>query len=152
MTQFSNREIVERYVRAVMGRDLAEMDRWRHPDYVSEWPQSGERVRGAANARAIHENYPGGLESLGPLEQKAVIGSEDRWVASPLGTLLRITGTGDVYTGLFTAVYPGDPRPWYVVVITELRDGKVWKETVVFGAPFDPPDWRAQWVERLPSP
>ena len=149
MTQLSNREIFERYVRAIVKRDLAEMDRLRHPDYVSEWPQSGERVRGPANARAIDENYPGGLESLGALQRQTLIGSEDRWVPTPMGTLLRITGTGDVYTGLFTAVYPGDPRPWHVVAIAELRDGKVWKDTVVFGAPFDPPAWRAQWVELM---
>jgi len=62
---------------------------------------------------------------------------------------LRITGTGDVYTGFFTGIYPGDARVWHSVALIELRDGKVLKETAIFGAPFDAPDWRAQWVERM---
>ncbi len=63
--------------------------------------------------------------------------------------MLRITGTGDVYTVLATAIYTGEPRPWHIMGILELRDGKVAKETLVFGAPFEPPAWRAQWVERM---
>jgi len=68
-----------------------------------------------------------------------------------VGTLLRLTGTGDVYTSRFTAVYPGNPRTWHLMAITELRDGKVLKDTVVFGAPLQSPTWRAQWVERIPA-
>jgi hypothetical protein len=142
----TNREIIERYARAVIEQDLDVQDELRHADYVSEWPQSGERVRGTANAHAMAANYPGGLP---PTKNMLVKGGEDRWVTTPVGTLLRITGTGDVYTALFTAVYPGDPRPWHSVAIVELRDGKVLNETVVFGAPFDAPAWRAQWVERM---
>ena len=84
-----------------------------------------------------------------PAANVLVKGSEDQWVATPVGTLLRVIGTGDVYTALFTAVYPGDPRPWHMMGIFELRDGKVARETIVFGAPFDAPAWRAQWVERI---
>jgi hypothetical protein len=31
----------------------------------------------------------------------------------------------------------------------ELREGKVVKETTIFGAAFDAPEWRAQWVEHI---
>jgi SnoaL-like domain len=146
VSEKSNREIIERYIRAVIEQDLDVQDELRHADYVSEYPQSGERIRGPQNARAILDNYPSGAP---PAENVVVKGSEDRWVATPVGTLLRITGTGDVYTGLFTAVYPGDPRPWHCVAVAELHDGKVLKETIIFGASFDPPAWRAQWVERM---
>ena len=84
-----------------------------------------------------------------PAANVLVKGSEDQWVATPVGTLLRVIGTGDVYTALFTVVYPGDARPWHMMGIFELRDGKVARETIVFGAPFDAPAWRAQWVERM---
>ena len=147
MSERSNREILERYTRAVIEQDLDVQQELRHADYVSEWPQSGERVRGAANARALSEHWPGGLAQT--QEKLAVVGSEDRWVTTPVGTLLRITGTGDVYTSVFTALYPGDPRTWYLAAITELRDGKILKDTVIFGAPFEAPAWRAQWVERM---
>src|SRR5207249_3795783 len=100
----TNREVVERYVRAIMEGDLDTQDELRHADFVSEWPQSRERIRGSANLRAIAANYPGGLAQG---ETKALHGSEDRWVTTPVGTLLRITGTGDVYFGLFTRFYPG---------------------------------------------
>jgi hypothetical protein len=30
----------------------------------------------------------------------------------------------------------------------EFRDGKVARETQNFAGPFDPPPWRAEWVER----
>jgi hypothetical protein len=33
--------------------------------------------------------------------------------------------------------------------LIELRSGKIVKTTEVYGAPFDPPPWRAQWVERV---
>lgn len=146
MSEKSNREVVERYMQAIVERDLDAQDQLRHPDYVSDYPQSGERIRGPKSARAILDNYP---EGLPPAKKVAVKGGEDRWVATPVGTLLRITGTGDVYTAYFTAVYPGDTRPWHCMGIVELRDGKVAKEVIVFGAPFDAPAWRAQWVERM---
>jgi len=137
----TNREIIERYVRALIDQDLGLLRERRHADYVAEWPQSGERIRGAENAHAISVNYPKGLP---PMERVVVKGGEDRWVTTPVGTLLRITGTGDVYTGLFTVVYPGDPRPWHCAGVAELRDGKVIRETIIFGAPFDAPAWRAR--------
>src|SRR5438309_2084309 len=141
VSEKTNREVVERYMRAIVERDLDTQDQLRHADYVAEYPQSGERIRGVKSARAILDNYPGGLP---PAQKLDVKGSEDRWVATPVGTLLRIAGTGDVYTSLWTAVYPGDPRPWHLMGILELRDGKVLKEVLVFGAPFDAPAWRAQ--------
>ena len=30
-----------------------------HDDYVEEYPQSGERIRGKQNVRSVYENYPG---------------------------------------------------------------------------------------------
>ncbi|HEY8656773.1 MAG TPA: nuclear transport factor 2 family protein [Candidatus Limnocylindria bacterium] len=146
MSEATNREVIDRYGRATVARDLDTLDQLRHRDYISEYPQSGERIRGPQNARAILDNYPGGVP---PAETVVVKGSEDQWVVTPVGTVLRVVGTGDVYTALFTVAYPGDSRPWHMMGIFELRDGKVAKETIVFGAPFDAPAWRAQWVERM---
>lgn len=146
MSEKTNREMVERYVVAVIEQDFAAQDRLIHPDFVSEWPQSGERIRGAANVRAIGEHFPGGPAKA---EVKAVRGGEDRWVTTPVGTLLRLTGADDVYTALFTVVYPGDDRLWHCAAVIEVQDGKVRKATAIFGAPFDAPAWRAPWVERM---
>jgi len=146
VSEENNQKVVERYVRAVLENDFETQERVLHADYIAEWPQSGERIRGRANVRAIGTNYPGGAVKA---DVKAVRGAEDRWVTTPVGTLLRVIGTGDVYTALFTATYPGDPRPWHCAAVVELRDGKVLKSTVIFGAPFDAPAWRARWVERM---
>jgi hypothetical protein len=35
------------------------------------------------------------------------------------------------------------------VSVIELRDGKVVKETDYYAQPFQAPEWRAQWVERM---
>jgi hypothetical protein len=31
----------------------------------------------------------------------------------------------------------------------EFRDGKVVRERIYFAEPWDPPEWRAQWVEPM---
>jgi hypothetical protein len=36
-----------------------------------------------------------------------------------------------------------------VVGIMEFRDGKVIRERIYFGEPWEPPVWRAQWVELM---
>lgn len=35
------------------------------------------------------------------------------------------------------------------VGIMEFRDGKVVRETIYVGEPWEPPAWRSQWVEPL---
>ena len=140
----TNRDIVERYAEAIT-TSLDELDRLRHPDYVEEWPQSSERVRGPANMRAIDEHHPDRPTEGGVMR---VVGSEDRWVVTPSHTTLRIEGTGDVYTVVSLAIYPPD-SVWYVTSIVELRDQLIWRATTFFAEAFEAPAWRAQWVERI---
>jgi hypothetical protein len=40
--------------------DYGRLEEVLHPEYVAEWPQSRERVRGARNMQRIMEEYPGG--------------------------------------------------------------------------------------------
>src|SRR5437867_801127 len=101
MTEPSNREIVERYLAALPG-DQATLRALRHEQYVEDWPQTGERIRGADDMAQIDAHFPGGLPTGGV---RRIIGSEDRWVMTPSFTLLRVSGTGDVYTSLTRAHY-----------------------------------------------
>ena len=144
MAEQGDRAVVERYARALPG-DYATLASLRHPEYVEEWPQSGERIRGHANYQAIHEHYPGGLPGLKP---RQILGSEDRWVVTPSFTPLRITGSGGVYVIQSAGAYAGGDTS-YAVVIVELRDGKIAKQTTFFAPPFEAPAWRAPWVERM---
>jgi hypothetical protein len=36
-----------------------------------------------------------------------------------------------------------------VALIIELRDGKMWRDTRYYAEPFEAPEWRAQWIERM---
>lgn len=140
-----NRRVVEQYVKGLVTRDLDLQAQVCAPDMVTDYPQSGERIRGWSNIRAVAENYPGGLPQ--DLEAK-VVGSEDKWVVGPSYNVMRIEGTGDVYFLVGSATYP-DGQTWQAMSLIELRSGKIAKTTEIYGAPFDPPSWRARWVERM---
>jgi hypothetical protein len=43
----------------------------------------------------------------------------------------------------------GDGRVFDVVVISELKEGKMWRDTRYYAEPFEAPEWRARWVERM---
>lgn len=127
MANASNEEIVRRYYQAQAAHDYDSAGALRDPDWVCEWPQSGERVRGSANDRAIMENWPGGR---------------------PSGLSIRVVGSGDFWFADGTSVYP-DGSTWFLSVLIQLRGGKVYRETWYFAPPFDAPAWRAAWVERM---
>lgn len=99
-------------------------------DFVEEWPQSGERIRGRDNARAINENYPASTGS------------------TPSFSVRRLTGEGSTWVAEGTIDY-GDGTPVSYVGIVELRDGRVARITEYFANPFPAPEWRAKWVERM---
>lgn len=143
MAQPTNEEIVRRYMEAHKSHDYDVLEPLRHKDWINDWPQSGERIRGHANDRSIHEAYPGGLPDVQGLR---LVGSEDRWVMSPTFTFQRIVGNGDHWWGAGVGVYP-DGSTWHVAMLLELRDGQVYRETWYFAPPLEPADWRKAWVE-----
>jgi ketosteroid isomerase-like protein len=98
-----------------------------HDDFVQEWPQSGERIVGRDNAIAINQNFPGGLPTM---------------------RFRRTLAGGDLVVLEVELTY-GDGSRYLGVSVIELRDGKVVKETDYFAQPFQAPQWRAQWVERM---
>jgi len=145
MSDQSNEAVVRAYARALGSGDQAELGRLRHAQWTSEWPQSGERVRGHANAVALDGAYPGGRPAVQP---DRVVGSEDRWVMTPLYALQRIVGNGDEWWADGTIAYP-DGTVWRLAMLIELRDGQILRETTYFAEPFDAPSWRAPFVERF---
>jgi len=142
----TNEELVQHYTQAMVDRDQDALASMRHSDWTARWPQSGELIRGTDNDRQIMEQYPGGAPRL--LPHGRLIGSEDRWAMSPMGGVYRVAGEGENFWGEWRMRYP-DGREWYTVILLELRDGKVWRETTYWAQPFDAPAWRTQWVERI---
>ena len=105
--------------------DIARASEIYADDAVLEWPQGGERVRSKANIVAVRSAYPTRQE----FELHRTIGCHDLWVNE------------------YTIRY--DDRPVSVVGIMEFEGGKVVRERIYFGEPWDPPSWRAQWVEPM---
>ena len=99
----------------------------RHEDYVMEMPQSGERIRGREKMREFQEAYP----NPPTMQLRRVIVREGLWVVEIISDY-----GGRIY------------RP---VLIIELRDGKMFRDTRYYSEPFGAPEWRAQWVERMES-
>ena len=129
-----NRTTVEQYLSAMGQNDVEAQERLLSDDFVEEYPQSGEIIRGKDNRRAIMENYPGGM----PREASAS-------GAAPKPPVL--TGAGDSFTASGEITYPNG-ETWQVVSLIELRDGKISKMTSYFAAPFEAPAWRAPYVEK----
>ena len=126
MSELENRRTVERLVQALNERNLELFDEQFHEDAVMEYPQSGERIVGGENRRAAYGSFPG----------------------LPTVTPRRIVVSGDLAV-LEARLDYGDGADWRVVMVFDLRDGKIAKETSYWSQPFDPAGWRAQWVELI---
>jgi ketosteroid isomerase-like protein len=121
------RAVVDAFWAAVGAGDWNAAAGHLHPDFVQEWPQSGERIRGVDNALAIDRNFPGGLPSMRPR---------------------RTLAQGDLAISETELTYADGSR-YLGVSVMEVRDGLIVKQTDYFAEPFAPPQWRAQWVERM---
>jgi len=121
----ANEAQVVRLIACINERRIEVMDELFHDDATMDWPQSRERVRGAANRRAIYSAFP----------------------QLPTITPRRMISAGDLVVAEATLDYDG---PVYeTVFIFEFRDGRIAKETAYWSEAFDPPAWRAEWVEEF---
>jgi hypothetical protein len=126
VSESANRQTVERVIAGLNERDLELFHAQFHEDAVMEYPQSGERIVGGENRRAVYGAFPG-LPKVTPREFRSG------------GDLVVVEARLDY----------GDGAEWQAVFVFELRDGKVARETAYWPQPFDAADWRAPWVERF---
>ena len=92
-----NRQLVERYAKANEADDFDTQDACLHDEYMLVYPQSGERIRGAANRRAIVEHYPGKQVSVTRPAIDRVIGTDDQFVNAtswPGYSVIHLAGSG----------------------------------------------------------
>ena len=127
MDQRDAGQVAEAVWRALGAGDWAAASGYLGEDFVQEWPQSGERIVGRDNAIAINQNFPGGLPSM---------------------RFRRTLAGGDLAVLEVELTYADGSRYLGVSVI-EFHDGKVARETDYFAQPFQAPQWRAQWVQRM---
>ena len=100
----------------------------RDQDYVMEMPQSGECIRGREKMREFQKAYP----TPPSIQLRRVLVRDGLWV---------VEGVNDY----------GGGQVFEVVLIIELRDGKMWRDRRYYAEPFEAPEWRGQWVERMES-
>ena len=126
MSEQDNRDTLERYRQEFFERqNIDAIDDLVHDEYVEEYPQSGERIRGKQNARTIYESYPG-LPTLIDYSYKI---------------------SGDL--AVVEMILDYDGHRMNVCEIVEFEDGKIKRGRGYFAEAFDAPEWRAQWVERM---
>jgi hypothetical protein len=118
--------IAAHYATAPEPRSVPESSELYAEDAVLEFPQGGERIRGKAHIIAFRTAYPARVEF----------------------DLRRTVGQGSLWVNEGVIRYDGQ-RPHHFVGIMEFRGDKVVRETIYFGEPWDPPAWRAQWVEPI---
>jgi len=121
-----SKRVVERFWAAMHANDFRAAGELLHDEYVLEWPQSGERIRGRANFVAVNEHYP----------------SAGRWSVA----VHRLIAEGDevvsevrVTDGVLTA---------WAITFSTVREGRIARQTEYWPDPFEAAAWRAQWVER----
>jgi SnoaL-like protein len=95
-------------------------------DAVLEFPQGRERIRGKANIYAFRTAYPAKVR----IQPRRTIGHDDLWISEG-------------------RISYNDAPPMNNVSIMEFRGDKVFRETIYFCDPWEPPEWRAQWVEPM---
>lgn len=100
----------------------------RHEDYMMEMPQSGEAILGRQKMREFQETYP----TPPSIRLRRVLVRDGLWVVEGINDY----GGGQVFD---------------VVLIIELKDGKMWRDRRYYAEPFEAPEWRARWVERMES-
>ena len=123
MGEQENLRVIERFWRAFDRLDFEAAAELLHTEYLQVWPQSGERIRGRANFVAINKRYP------------------QQWRVS----VLRLLASGDQVVS--EVKFEDRDELVFAISFFEFRDGKILKETDYWPEPYDPPVWRAEWVE-----
>lgn len=126
MNNIQSKQIVERFWLAMQTNDFKAAAEFLHDDFLLEWPQSGEQIRGRANFIAVNENYP----------------AHGRWQF----TVHRLTAERDEVVsdvGVTDGVVQGR-----AITFSTVREGRIVHQVEFWPAPFDPPAWREQWVVR----
>lgn len=119
-------QVLDRYWDDVSRRDTTAIDSLVTDDFIEEWPQSGERLRGAQSWRRIVAEHP----------------------TYPQVTLRRIVGSDAVWACEADFDYGGG-AVWRICSIVELRGDRIARVTQYFGQPFPPADWRRGITEPI---
>jgi ketosteroid isomerase-like protein len=125
MSERENRRLVEELWRHFDAFEFGAVAPLLHEDFVCEWPQSRERIRGRENYVAVNENYPG------------------RWRIA----IQRLVASADEVATQIRLEWDG--RVEQAVSFFEFRDGQIVRQVDWWPEPSPAPAWRARWVETM---
>lgn len=122
-----SKELIKQFWQTMQSNNFYAVAQLLHDDFILEWVQSGERIRGRENFAKLNTAYP----------------TQGIWHF----TINSIVADGDeVVTDV--SVTDGTLRD-RVITFSTIRDGKIWKQIEFWPEPFTAPEWRKQWVEKM---
>lgn len=123
----NSKQQLEQFWQTMESNDFYAVAQLLHDDFVLEWVQSGERIRGRENFAKLNTAYP----------------TQGTWHF----TINSIVADGDeVVTDVSVTDGTLHDR---VITFSTIRDGKIWKQVEFWPEPFSAPEWRAEWVEKM---
>jgi ketosteroid isomerase-like protein len=116
-------DLVRQFWERLEARDFHAAGDLMHEDFLLEWPQSGERIRGRENFLEVQRNYPG------------------EWHIR----LTRVLVDGEHLVSEVRVDFPD--RTATGITFFELRNGRISRAVEYWPDPFEPAEWRKAWVE-----
>jgi len=121
------KQLLEQFWQTMQSNNFYAVARLLHDDFILEWAQSGERIRGRDNFAKLNTAYP----------------TQGTWHF----TINSIVADGDeVVTDVSVTDGTLHDR---VITFSTIRDGKIWKQVEFWPESFAAPEWRTQWVEKM---
>jgi ketosteroid isomerase-like protein len=120
-------DVVKDFWEAMETNDFRAAGKLLSDDYIAEWPQSNERIRGRDNFAAINEAYP----------------AHGRWnfvVNNIVGNEYEAVSDVSITDGVQSA---------RVISFTTVQNGKIIKQVEFFPEKYEPPTNRQHLVELL---
>ena len=131
-------EFFNRWIAAISELDFEAIETMLHPEFVADYPQSGERIRGFAALKAQLESYPGGLTGdSADLAEARLVDDHERWAVSPGFTVVPLAQPNR-YTTVVRTRYP-DNSWWRIVTIVEIRDDTLYRSESYFAPEMPAP-------------
>ena len=121
--------LIEKFWALMKTNDFRSVGSTLADDFVLDWPQSNERIRGRDNFATMNEEYP----------------ANGRWDFS----INRIVGN-DIKAVSDVSVSDGVQQSRVISFFT-MRDGKISRTVEFWPEPFPAPDNRRQLVEKIDS-
>jgi ketosteroid isomerase-like protein len=111
-------EIVRKFWEAMQTNDFRAASQYLGDEFVLEWPQSGERIRGQENFAQVNEDYPAG--GRWQFTINTIVGNETQAVSD-------VSVSDGVIQGR-------------AITFSTIRDGKIIRQVEFWPDPFPAPD------------